>query len=100
MIVEYIRYRLEESAAETFIDAYGRASASLDVSPFCSDYELARCEEEQGVFILRIEWTSAEDHLQGFRKSAEFRAFLGEIRPYIEQIEEMRHYEVTRVASA
>ena len=100
MIVEYIRYRLKEGRAEDFIAAYARAASSLNASQYCLRYELARCKEEPDVFILRIEWTSTEDHMQGFRKSAEFRSFLPEIRPYIDEIEEMRHYEVTEVASA
>ena len=56
--------------------------------------------EDPDAFVLRIEWTSAEDHLQGFRRSAEFGSFLPEIRPYIDEIEEMRHYGVTTVASS
>ena len=99
MIVEYIRYRLGEGRAEELIAAYGRAARFLDASEYCLGYELARCKEERDVFILRIEWTSSEDHLQGFRKSAEFRSFLPEIRPFIDEIEEMRHYEVTGVVS-
>ena len=52
-------------------------------------------DEQQGTaqFILRIEWTSAEDHMQKFRKSEEFRAFFAHIRPYLKDISEMRHYE-------
>ena len=34
-------------------------------------------------FILRIEWTSADGHMQGFRKSPQFPPFLAAIRPFI-----------------
>ena len=43
-------------------------------------------------FILRIEWTSAEDHMEGFRNSPEFHEFFGCIRQYVKMITEMRHY--------
>lgn len=99
MIVEYIRYRLGVGRAEAFIDAYARAARALDRSEYCKGYELAQCKEEPDVFILRILWTSSEDHIGGFRKSAEFRDFLPEIKPYIDEIEEMRHYEITTVVS-
>jgi len=99
MIVEYIRYRLGAGRAKAFVEAYTRAAQALDASAFCTGYELTRCVDEPQVFILRIEWTSAADHMRGFRKSPEFRAFLPEIRPFIDEIEEMRHYAPTEVVS-
>ena len=69
MIVEYIRYRVDEGRREAFT----------------ADY------------VLRIRWTSASDHLQGFRGSDLFPEFLAAIGPYVGDIEEMRHYEPTAV---
>jgi quinol monooxygenase YgiN len=97
MTIEYIRYRLPADKVNEFHAAYERAAESLRASPVCLGYELAACSEEQGVFILRIEWTSQDDHLNGFRKSAQFPPFLSHIRPYVPNIEEMRHYERTPV---
>ncbi|WP_436775784.1 group II truncated hemoglobin [Yinghuangia sp. YIM S09857] len=97
MIVEYIRYTIPESDAAAFEAAYGRAAASLRAAPQCADYELSRCTEEPGSYVLRIRWTSAPDHLEGFRKGEHFPAFFAEIKPYFSNIQEMRHYEVTDV---
>jgi hemoglobin len=97
MIVEYIRYRLPDGHNEELEAAYGRASASLDASPYCLGYELARCTDEPSVYVLRIEWTGHEDHLKGFRNSPEFRSFFAEIRAFVPLIEEMRHYDLTSV---
>jgi hemoglobin len=95
MILEYVRYRIPAEFDEEFRAAYARAAASLQASPHCLSYELARCHEEPSCYVLRIQWTSLEDHLQGFRRSPEFGPFLREVRPFIERIEEMRHYEPT-----
>jgi len=97
MIVEYIRY--EVSDPDAFVRAYEQARAALDTSPHCRGYELSRCTEEPAWFILRIEWDSAEGHLSGFRKSAEFGPFLQAVRPFLDQIREMRHYAPTRVVA-
>src|SRR5687768_18552657 len=96
MIVEYIRYEVDEPDA--LVAAYARAARSLDASPHCLGYELARCVEDPKTFILRIEWDSASGHLEGFRKSAEFREFFAAIRGFVNAIKEMRHYEVTAVS--
>jgi quinol monooxygenase YgiN len=102
MIVEYIRYKLNKLAEEArenvssnFEAAYRAASSSLDASPHCLGYELSRCVEEQDRYILRIEWDSLEGHLTGFRRAPEFATFLAAIKPYISQIEEMKHYALT-----
>jgi quinol monooxygenase YgiN len=107
MIVEYIRYKLNEPLSESGPNAVGdleaayhAAASSLDASPHCLGYELSRCVEEQCRYILRIEWDSVEGHLGGFRRAPEFAPFLAAIKPYIGQIEEMQHYTPTSVASS
>ncbi|MGW0903966.1 globin domain-containing protein [Streptomyces sp. NPDC002853] len=95
--VEYIRYRIPPERSAEFLSAYTRAAAPLAAAPQCVDFELARCEEDFEHYILRIIWTSTKDHLEGFRGSQFFRDFFAEIRPYVENIEEMRHYTPTVV---
>ena len=95
MIVEYIRY--ETADAEAFVRGYEEASRSLDASTNCLAYELTRCVDEPKTFVLRIEWDSAEGHMNGFRKSAEFGAFFAAIKPFLGEIKEMRHYELTKL---
>ncbi|NEB77263.1 antibiotic biosynthesis monooxygenase [Streptomyces sp. SID14478] len=95
--VEYIRYRIPEARSAEFLAAYTRASRHLAASPHCVGYELDRCEEDFENFILRIVWTSTEDHLEGFRESELFAGFVAEIRPYVGGIDEMRHYKPTTV---
>jgi len=97
MIVEYIRYSIAEADRQAFAVAYGRAQAALTRSPHCLAYELSHCVEDRGSYILRIEWDSTEGHLQGFRSSPEFRAFLADVRPFVGAIAEMRHYDVLSV---
>lgn len=65
MIVEYIRYRIDPQDAEEFEAAYARASVPLAAAPQCRDYELSRCVDEPSSYILRIRWTSADDHMRG-----------------------------------
>jgi quinol monooxygenase YgiN len=97
MIVEYIRYRVPEPRSQALIEAYEAASGSLRESPHCLGFELSRCAEAPEHFTLRIQWDSAEGHLQGFRKSAQFPPFLAAVKPFLGDIEEMRHYDLTEV---
>jgi len=97
MTVEYIRYKVTPEQREAFIQSYKNASEQLDSSDSCKAYELTECEEEPGQFILRIEWTSSEEHINGFRKSSVFPAFFANVKPFFDNIQEMRHYNLTKV---
>ena len=92
MIVEYLRYEIDEARRERFVADYRAASGPLMASPHALSFDMCQCVEDPGQFILRIEWTSAEDHMNGFRGSDNFRAFFGHIKPYVKDIVEMRHY--------
>lgn len=92
MIVEYLRYEIEEARQEVFVADYKAAAAPLMASPHALSFDLCQCADAPGQFILRIEWSSAKDHLQGFRNSPEFGKFFAHIKPYLGDIQEMRHY--------
>ena len=100
MIVEYVRYRVAEDRLPGFEAAYAEAATALADAPQCVDYELSRSVDEPSCYVLRITWTSADDHLQGFRGGPHFAPFLAAIGPYVDDIEEMRHYERTAVRGA
>ncbi len=98
MVVEYIRYTIPAERRDAFERGYGEAQAALAGSPHCLAYELARCADDATQYVLRIEWDSAEGHMQGFRRSPAFGAFFAAVRPFVGDIAEMRHYEPTPVA--
>ncbi|WP_221347723.1 group II truncated hemoglobin [Streptomyces beigongshangae] len=95
--VEYIRYLIPEQQSAQFLAAYNRAAAQLAAAPQCVDFELARAEDDFEHFVLRVTWTSTEDHVEGFRESELFTDFIAEIGPFSGSIEEMRHYRPTAV---
>jgi quinol monooxygenase YgiN len=98
MTVEYIRYTVADAVrGEELVRAYERAATYLDEAPECLGYELTACEEDDTSWILRIEWRSTEEHMEGFRKGPHFPPFLREIRGFVKEIAEMRHYRLTNV---
>lgn len=98
MIVECIRYRT--NTPDALIAGYKRAMAPLMRSPYSLWCDVAHCVEEPECVIVRIHWTSADDHPAKFRASEEFREFLGHIKSWIPDIEEMRHSEQVAVSAA
>jgi quinol monooxygenase YgiN len=100
VIVEYIRYSIDDGRAKACEEAYRRAGESLRASEYCERYEVSRCSEDPTQRVVRIEWDSEEGHLSGSGQSPKFRGFLEAVGPFVNNIEEMRHYEVTQASDA
>jgi len=97
MIIEYIRYKISKERQKDFELAYGKAENALRSSSHCLNYDLSHCIEKPEHYILRIEWDSLDGHMKGFRSSPEFQEFFEAVKPFFNDIEEMQHYEVTRI---
>lgn len=97
-IVEIIRYKIPADQQKNFEAAYAEAGKSLKESPYCLHYEVIHGIEEPDKYIVRIHWTSKEDHEKLFRSSAQFRSFFKEVRPFFNNIEEMKHYDLTPIS--
>jgi quinol monooxygenase YgiN len=96
--IEYIRYsNISNEKQNEFELAYDKAKEALRKSSHCLNYELSHCVEKPENYILRIEWDSLEGHMKGFRSSPDFQTFYKAVQPFFNNIEEMRHYEITRI---
>ncbi|WP_212003532.1 antibiotic biosynthesis monooxygenase [Chitinophaga sp. HK235] len=92
---EIIRYSIPEQDRQHFETAYAEAGKYLQASPYCLSYQVLHGNEEPQHYIVVIHWTSQTDHLQGFRKSQQFPPFFNLVKPFYNNIEEMKHYDLT-----
>lgn len=99
MIVEYIRYTIPSGSHAAFLAAYREAAVALRGSPHWRGHELTQCVEAPDSFILRIVWDSLDGHLQGFRRSPAFPGFFACVKPFLAEIQEMRHYARTDIVA-
>jgi heme-degrading monooxygenase HmoA len=93
--VEIIRYDIPENERNNFEKAYADAGKHLQESKYCLGYEVLHGDEEPNNYIVIINWTSKEDHMQGFRRSPEFAPFFNLVKSFFNYIKEMKHYELT-----
>ena len=93
MTPEVIRYKIPAAQAEAFEKAYHQAEPILQNSKHCLGYRLLQGVEEPENWILILEWDSIEGHEQGFRKEPAFSEFFNLVKPFFQQIQEMKHYE-------
>ena len=93
MITELIRYNIQPAQAGAFEEAYRQTEKIMKESEHCLGYELLRGIEEPDNWVLLIYWDSVEGHEQGFRTEAGFAEFFKLVKPFFQQIQEMKHYE-------
>jgi quinol monooxygenase YgiN len=96
--VEIIRYNIPAGQHSSFEKAYSDAAAYLKQSSYCLGFEIIHGEEEPDHYIVIINWTSKDDHLNGFRKSKSFMPFYSLVKPFYNTIEEMKHYTLTGIS--
>jgi quinol monooxygenase YgiN len=92
--VEIIRYNIPADKHESFESSYLEAGKYLKTSKYCLSYQVLHGNEEPNNYIIIIHWTSQDEHLNGFRKSAEFGPFFNLVRPFFHNIQEMKHYDL------
>jgi quinol monooxygenase YgiN len=91
--IEIIRYNMPEDKHTAFEKAYTDAGVLLKASQYCLGYEVIHGEEEPNHYIVTIHWSSTNEHINGFRKSEQFSPFFNLVKPFFENIEEMKHYK-------
>lgn len=90
--VEIIRYDIPKDQWEQFEKAYESAGKFLSKSKYCLSYAINKGSEEPNHYVVIIHWTSEGEHLNGFRKSPDFMPFFNLVKPFYNQIQEMKHY--------
>lgn len=97
--VEIIRYTITADQHSSFEEAYKKAGKLLEESTFCLGYQVIHGEEEPDHYIVIIDWTSTQDHMNGFRQSPQFMPFFNLVKPFYNSIEEMKHYKTVFAAA-
>jgi quinol monooxygenase YgiN len=92
---EIIRYNIPEQERGNFEKAYTQAGQYLQASEYCLGYQVIHGSEEPNHYIVIIYWTSEQDHLTGFRKGKDFMPFFNLVKPFYNNLEEMKHYRLT-----
>lgn len=93
MIIEIATITTAQGKEQAFIDGFGKAQGYLSQCQHCLRYQLTRCIEQPGRFILRIEWDSLEGHTEKFRGSPEYAQFRELLYPHYAAPPEILHYE-------
>jgi hypothetical protein len=97
MVVEYIRYRVDPTQRENFIQAFAHIVKQIDVLPNCLGYDLMECMDDPALFVLRVEWTAMTGRYS-FTPSSIFPGLVEDGSPFPDQVLENHYYKQTGVS--
>lgn len=92
MIIEHALLPVRPGQEAAFEAAFREASAIISAMPGFGGLSLSRCMEQDGKYLLLVEWDRLEDHTEGFRGSAEYQQWKKLLHHFYEPFPVVEHY--------
>lgn len=93
MILEAVMLQVRPGMSDSYEDAMRRASPLIASIPGYKGHQLQRCMEQEGKFLLLVQWEKLEDHTIGFRESAAYQEWKAILHPYYDPFPVVEHFE-------
>lgn len=94
MILEVAILNVKQDGAGEFEAAFAEAQTIIATMPGYVSHELRRCMETANRYILLVRWRRLEDHVEGFRGSAEYQQWKQLLHHFYEPFPVVEHYEL------
>ncbi len=93
MILEVAFLQVRAGQETAFEDAFSQASPIVAGMNGHRRHELHRCIERSGAYVLLVEWETLEDHVQGFRGSAQYQEWKRLLHHFYDPFPTVEHFE-------
>ncbi len=94
MILEHAVLDVRPGEEDDFEAAFAEAKALIAASAGFRSLKLLKCHEQQGRYLLLVEWDSLADHMEGFRGSPAFEKWRAALHHFYEPFPLVEHFEV------
>lgn len=98
MILEHALLPVRTGRHAEFQAAFAEALPLISDRPGFRSLRLFRCLEDQGSYLLLVEWDRLEDHTVGFRGSPEYQEWRRLLHSFYDPFPRVQHF--TTVLSA
>jgi Uncharacterized enzyme involved in biosynthesis of extracellular polysaccharides len=93
MILECASLHVKAGESPAFENAFREAQAIISSMPGFLGYELQRCIEREGHYLLLVRWESVAAHEEGFRRSAGYQRWKQLLHHFYDPFPTVLHYE-------
>ncbi len=100
MIIEQVVLLVRPGRQADFEAAFAEATPLISGMPGFRGLTLSRCVEDDGAYLLLVEWDRLEDHTVGFRGSAEYQEWRRLLHSFHDPAPTVLHFEPVARAGA
>jgi heme-degrading monooxygenase HmoA len=93
MILEVAILNVRDGACDAFEAAFREASPIIASMPGYLSHEIRRCIETPSRYILLVHWRRLDDHIVGFRGSAEYQRWRALLHHFYDPFPAVEHYD-------
>lgn len=92
MVLEVAVLNIKKGESKAFEESFSRAQVIISSMKGYIKHDLKKCIEEEGKYILLVEWETIEDHEVGFRQSDEYQEWKGMLHHFYDPFPVVQHY--------
>jgi heme-degrading monooxygenase HmoA len=92
MILEVAVLNIKPGQEVDFELAFSQAQTIISDMQGYISHELKKCIEKPSRYILLVNWSSLQDHTEGFRKSVEYDEWRRMLHHFYDPFPEVEHY--------
>jgi heme-degrading monooxygenase HmoA len=100
MILEVAVITITPERRAQFEAAFAEARAIISGMPGFISYQLHRCIETDGRYLLLVQWLTVEHHTVGFRQSPQFTQWRALLGPFFMAAPAVEHYQAVSQGEA
>ena len=93
MITELALLKIQDHDGQAFEEAFAEAQLIIAKMQGYIYHELQKCIEEQGKYLLLVQWQTLEHHTEGFRKSKEYEEWKKLLHHFYSPFPKVEHYK-------
>ncbi|MEK4031427.1 antibiotic biosynthesis monooxygenase [Pseudobacillus sp. FSL P4-0506] len=93
MILEAAMLQVKRGREKEFEKTFKKASTIISSMNGYVNHTLQRCMEEQGKYLLLVNWETLEDHTVGFRESKEYQEWKELLHHFYDPFPLVEHFE-------
>ena len=94
MITEHAILEVKPGQESDFEAAFAEAKAIIASMPGFESLRLHRCLERPNCYLLLVEWTTLDNHTEGFRKSPEYQEWRRLLHHFYEPFPTVEHFSL------
>lgn len=94
MIVEHAILDVVQGEGPRFEETFRTAQSIIASMPGFRSLRLQRCVESPSRYLLLVEWERLEDHIEGFRRCAQYQEWRRLLHHFYDPFPSVEHYEI------